>query len=378
MRLKMKIKRNILLNPGPATTNDTVKMAQVVPDICPREKEFSMVMRQVCDALLKIVYASADKYAAVLFCGSGTLMMDVCINSLLDHGRKILFINNGVYTERAAEIAEAYNISAIELKFDYDQQPDLAAVENVLIAHSEISIVYTTHQETGTGLLNPIREIGKIAHKYGCWFVVDTTSTLAMLPINIEDDNIDFCMASAQKGIQAMAGLSFVIGNIKYIEQSRCFPRRSYYNNLYLQYEYFKNTGQMRFTPPVQSIYAANQALIEYFQEGETRKWQRHFDSVQVIHENLKLLGFKEYLSLKKQAGLVVTVLYPKDNNWSFEKIHDYCHERGYTIYPGKMQNNGSFILCVLGAIDKNDIKSFFAVFREALKAANVSIPVSY
>lgn len=50
----MQIKRNILLNPGPATTTDTVKMAQVVPDICPREKEFVGMMKTLRTNLLKL------------------------------------------------------------------------------------------------------------------------------------------------------------------------------------------------------------------------------------------------------------------------------------------------------------------------------------
>ena len=90
---------------------------------------------------------------------------------------------------------------------------------------------------------------------------MDTTSTLAMRPIHIEEENIDFCMASAQKGLMAMTGLSFIIGKKKYIKQSKDYPKRSYYCNLYLQYDYFERTGEMHFTPPVQTIYAAAQAL---------------------------------------------------------------------------------------------------------------------
>lgn len=86
----MKIKRNILLNPGPATTTDTVKLAQVVPDICPREKEFGLLMRDLSADLLKIVHADPDKYASVLFCGSGTINIDICLNSLLPKTRKYL------------------------------------------------------------------------------------------------------------------------------------------------------------------------------------------------------------------------------------------------------------------------------------------------
>ena len=77
------MKRNILLNPGPATTTDTVKNAQVVPDICPREQEFVEIMKQIRKDLVKIVHGDEREYTAVLFCGSGTISMDVCLNSLL-------------------------------------------------------------------------------------------------------------------------------------------------------------------------------------------------------------------------------------------------------------------------------------------------------
>lgn len=81
------IKRNILLNPGPSTTRDTVKFAQVVPDICPREKEFACLMNGLREDLVKIVHGDLQKYTSVLFCGSGTMNIDVCINSLLPEKR---------------------------------------------------------------------------------------------------------------------------------------------------------------------------------------------------------------------------------------------------------------------------------------------------
>lgn len=92
------------MNPGPATTTDTVKMAQVVPDICPREKEFASMMAQMRKDLVRIVHGDLDKYTAVLFCGSGTINIDICLNSLLPEGKKVLVINNGAYSARAAEI----------------------------------------------------------------------------------------------------------------------------------------------------------------------------------------------------------------------------------------------------------------------------------
>ena len=372
------IKRNILLNPGPSTTTDTVKYAQVVPDICPREKEFAGLMKGLREDLVRIVHGDTQKYTSVLFCGSGTLNIDVCLNSLLPAGKKILVVNNGAYSTRAVEICEHYGMPHIDLKFPVDQQPDLALVEKTLRDNPDIALVHTTHNETGTGILNPIREIGALAHRYGAVFTVDTTSTYAMRPIDIEADNIDFCMASAQKGLMAMTGLSFVVGNRALIEASAAYPTRSYYCNLFLQYDYFEKTGEMHFTPPVQTIYAALQALKEYWAEGEEAKWARHTRVFNAIHAGLDELGFRDAVRREWQSGLVVSVVYPDDPNWNFEKLHDYCYERGFTIYPGKISTTNTFRLCALGAIDEADIRDFFVVFRAALKELGVQTPALY
>lgn len=372
------IKRNILLNPGPSTTTDSVKMAQVVPDICPREKAFASLMKGLREDLVKIVHGDPEKYTSVLFCGSGTINIDVCLNSLLPENKKILIVNNGAYSQRAVEICEYYGLPCINLQFPADQLPDLRLVEQTLSENGDIALVHTTHNETGTGILNPIREIGELAHRYQAIFTVDTTSTLAMRPIDIEAENIDFCMASAQKGLMAMTGLSFIIGNREIIEQSRFYPKRSYYCNLFLQYDCFEKTGEMHFTPPVQTIYATLQALKEYFAEGEMEKWNRHTRVFNAIHEGLDELGFKDLIRREWQAGLVVSVLYPEDDNWDFEKIHDYCYEKGFTIYPGKVAQTNTFRLCALGAIDEQDIRDFFVVLREALQKYRVTIPIKY
>ena len=372
------VKRNILLNPGPSTTTDTVKYAQVVPDICPREKEFAGLMKGLREDLVKVVHGDLQKYTSVLFCGSGTINIDVCINSLLPDGKKVLVINNGAYSSRAVEICEGYGIPYIELKFPVDQRPDLAAVEETLKNNPEIALVHTTHNETGTGILNPIREIGALVHKYDAVFTVDTTSTYAMRPIDIEKDNIDFCMASAQKGLMAMTGLSFVIGNRAIIEKSASYPKRSYYCNLYLQYECFEKTGERHFTPPVQTIYATLQALKEYWAEGEEAKWARHTRVFNAINKGLDELGFRQVIKPEWRAGLVSSAIYPDDPNFSFEKVHDYCYDRGFTIYPGKISTTNTFRLCALGAIDEPDIEAFFKVFREALETTGVKVPVQY
>ena len=372
------IKRNVLLNPGPATTTDTVKYAQIVPDICPREKEFAGLMKGLRSDLCKVVHAPEPEYTSVLFCGSGTINIDVCINSLVPEGKKILVVNNGAYNTRAVEVCEMYHIPHINLKSSVYEQPNLTDVEQALKGDPDVAVVYCCHHETGTGVLNPIREIGALAHRYGSIFVSDTTSTLGMIPLDVVKDNVDFCMASAQKGLMAMSGLSFIIGKTDIIKASKNYPTRSYYCNLYLQYEYFEKTGEMHFTPPVQTIYATIQALKEYFEIGEAAKFARHHAVYEAIRQGVAELGFKTVIDPKIESGLVVSVLYPDDPNFTFEKIHDYCYERGFTIYPGKISTTNTFRLCALGTITPEDIKDFFVVLKNAMIANDIQIPAQY
>lgn len=372
------VKRNVLLNPGPATTTDTVKYAQVVPDICPREKEFAGLMKGLRSDLLKVVHAPEDQYTSVLFCGSGTINIDICVNSLVPEGKKILVVNNGAYNSRAVEVCQMYHIPHIDLKSSVYEQPDLNQIELTLQENPDVAVVYCCHHETGTGVLNPIREIGALAHKYGTIFISDTTSSLGMIPLDVVKDNVDFCMASAQKGLMAMSGLSFIIGKTDIIKASKNYPTRSYYCNLYLQYEYFEKTGEMHFTPPVQTIYATIQALKEYFEVGEDAKFARHRAVYEAIHKGVSELGFKTVIDPNIESGLVVSVLYPDDPNFSFEKIHDYCYERGFTIYPGKISTTNTFRLCALGTITPEDIRDFMVVLKEALMFYKIQTPLYY
>ena len=372
------VKRTILLNPGPSSTTETVKAALIQDDICHREEAFAGIVRNIADDLVKVVHGNTKDYAAVLFAGSGTINIDVAIGSLVPDGKKVLVINNGAYSQRAVDVCNYFRIPSINLEFGVTDLPDLEVVEKTLKANSDIAMVYAVHQETGTGLCNPIREIGELAHKYNAVFVTDTTSTYGLIPMNVYDDNIDFCMASSQKGLNAFTGVSFLIGKRSEIEKTKNYKARSYYTNLWRQYDFFEKNKQLHFTPPVQIIYSLQQALKEHFAEGEQAKYKRFMDGWKVIRSEMQRLGFKDILPVEKQTGLVVSIKYPNDPNFDFGKIHDYLFENGVTIYPGKIADLETFRVCNLGALTPQDIKDAFKVLEDALKSIGVAVPVKY
>ena len=377
MEVVKPVKRNVLLNPGPATTSDAVKYAQVVPDICPREQAFVDIMTGVRKDLVRVVHGDPETYTAVIFTGSGTIVQDVLVNSLVPEGKKICVVNNGAYAARMVEIAGYYHIPCVDLQFPSTGLPNLEKVRETLEKDPDIAVVAAVHHETGTGVLNPIKEIGQMAHDMGAVFVVDTISTYGLMPIDIQEQNIDFLMSSAQKGLAGMTGASWTIGNIAEIVKSKDYPTRSYYCNLFMQYDFFDRVGEMHLNPPEQNNYSLQQAIKEYFEEGEQARWERLTGCWEAIHQGLAEMGLKTVIDKHIQGHLVVTVQAPEDGRFDFFKLHDYCYDRGFTIYPGKMFGVETFRLCNLGLITAKDIQDFFVVTREAFRKMGYTLPIT-
>lgn len=375
--MTIKIERNILLNPGPATTTDTVKMAQVVSDICPREQEFVEVMAEVRQGLLDVVGAG-DEYTCILLAGSGTAAMDAVINSVVPPNKKILVINNGAYGERMVKIARAYDIDCVEFAVQWTEMPDLTVVESALRNDSEITHVAVVHHETTTGMLNPIREIGEVVHSLGKLLIADTISSFAGIPIDMRNDHIDYLMSTSNKCIQGMAGVCFVICKRSEIEKMANYPSRSFYLNLYQQYKYFEEHGQMQFTPPVQVIYALRQALKEFFEEGQKNRFERYKDNFAVLKSGIEDMGFKSLLKEECQSHILTTIIEPEHPNYDFTLMHDILYKKGFTIYPGKIGDTKSFRIANMGAITVKDITKFFQVLRGVLVEMGITIPVKY
>ena len=361
------IKRNILLNPGPATTTDSVKRALVVPDICPREKEFGDLMQDIRRDLVKI--AGGDKnYTSILFAGSGTAAMDSVISSVVSLNTKILILINGAYGIRFVEIAKTYNIKVVELKSEFGKNLNLDKIELILKKDKDISCIATTHHETTVGILNPIKEIGEIAKRHGKTFIVDTVSSFAGVPIDIKKFNIDFMMSTSNKCIQGMAGVAFVICKKSALETLKDMKPRSYYLDLFSQYECLEKNNQTRFTPPVQVIYALKQAIKELFEEGLANRINRYKENYQVLKEGIAKLGFKFLMGDDIiESNILTTIYYLNHPNFNFNILHDKLYERGFTIYPGKITDLNTFRIAVMGAINKNDITNFLVNLEEVL-----------
>ena len=370
-----KVTRNILLNPGPATTTDTVKQAQVVPDICPREEEFGRLVRDLRASLVRIAGGGRD-YTAVLFGGSGTAVMDAVVNSVVPPGRKLAVVVNGAYGQRLVAIARAYGIACVEIEFPWGTRIAVDTVRRRVEAEREIACVAMIHHETTTGILNPIGEVGKICAGRGCRFIVDAISSYAGLPLNVGEVGADFLLGTSNKCLQGMPGLAFAICRKTALEAIKAQPKRSFYLDLYSQYAALEQTGQFSYTPPVPVMYALQQAIAEFDREGAATRHARYAESYRTLKDGLLALGFRLLLNAADESGILLTVLEPDDERYDFDRMHDWFQQRGFTLYPGKLTGARTFRLSVLGAIDAADIRRFLGLLGEFLAAEG--IPLTY
>ena len=359
------IKRNILLNPGPATTTDSVKMAQVVPDICPREKEFGDLMEYVSHELTTIV-TNSNEYTSILFGGSGTSVVESVLTSVIPLNKSVLIVNNGAYGKRMCEIANRFNINYEEFKSSSIEPIDLHKLENQLKLNSNISHLALIHNETTTGLLNSLDDIGALCKKYEIELIVDAMSSYAAIPIDMKKQNISYLAASSNKNIQGMAGVGFIIAKKSLLESLKDIKPRGFYLSLYEQYKNFIKTKQMRFTPPVQALYALKQAVIEAKKEGIGNRYLRYSKSWKLLTSTLKELGIN-YLVEDKYHSKIITSIHIPDGV-DFNEMHDYFYEKGITIYPGKVSEFNTFRIANIGQIDNTDIEMFLKLFKKYLK----------
>ncbi len=364
------VRREILLNPGPSTTSDSVKYAQVCPDICPREAEFGSLMGWCADALTSFV-ADPAAYTSVLFGCSGTGADEAMISSCVPPEGRLLVVDNGSYGARLAKIASVYKIDMDVFKSSAYEPLDLEKLEEACKSgkYSCLAIVY---HETTTGLLNPLEQICPMAKKYGLVTLVDAVSAYCGMPMDLDKLGIDFASATSNKHIQGMAGIGIVVCRKSELEKQKDWPMRNYYLNLYDQYRYFLETGQTRFTPPVQTFYALRQAIIETRQESVERRFERYTACWKILVAALKEMKLKMLVKEEFQSHFITAILIPETPRYHFNEMHDFAKKKGFTIYPGKLGNIDTFRIANMGDIRPHEMERFTGILQEYMHSIEV------
>jgi len=355
----------ILLNPGPANTSPRVRQALVMPDLCHREPEFFEVMRDVRQRLLAS-FGLASTHAAVLFTGSGTAAVEAAIASVVPPERALLVVDNGVYGDRMLRIARAHRIPAEVLSYDVTTPVPPADVARALREHPAISHVALVHHETTSGLLNPVEAVADVAAAAGRRVIVDAMSSLFGEPLDVGRDGIDFVTASANKCLQAIPGISFVLARRAALPALEGRPVRSVYLDLAGHFT-SQEQDNTPFTPAVQVLHAMREALRELEEEGAAARVARYAENARVLRRGMAALGFSILVPEGARSSILTTFrLLP---GLTYDALHDAMKRRGYVVYAGQGQiRTYAFRVANMGTLTPKDMDAVVTAFAECLQ----------
>ncbi|MBI4353555.1 MAG: aminotransferase class V-fold PLP-dependent enzyme [Candidatus Omnitrophica bacterium] len=356
----------ILLNPGPVNVTARVRRALLQPDICHREKEFSDLLRNVREKLLRIFRISKTHTAAFLT-GSGTTALEAMLTSRAASG-KILVLSNGVYGERIRTILERRGVPVKTLSSPMGDFPSLERIERALKQDRALRAVAMVHHETSSGMLNPLSAVGTLAKKYGKTFLIDAISSLGAESIDFKKDGVDFCAGTSGKCLHAFPGVSFVIVSKKEVRNLRRQKPASLALDLANALDH-QERNDVPFTPAVQLFYALDRALDELKEEGLSGRIADYAYKNSLLQEGFSKLNLR-FLIPKERRSHVLTALWTP-SFISYSKLHDELKKKGFIIYAGQSTlKDKIFRVSNLGNIQAGGIQRFLSSLKTVLSHA--------
>ena len=362
----MKFSRNILLIPGPLTTSTNVKNALSI-DYSAREPLFVNTIKSIRDKLLNISELNHNQYTSILVTGSGTYGNESIISSL-PKKTKISVFSNGLYGDRLNDICKINNVLKNTIKLEYNKPITPTIIEQNL-KHCNSSHVALVHNETTSGILNPIEDIIPIAKKYNKKVIIDAISSYGGIPIDIKKLDIDYLVGSSNKCLHGHPGLSFVIANKNTLEE--CKNNNTLSLNLYDQYKDLEEHNQFRYTPPVQIINSLDAALDELIQIGGINaRYEKYLIYNNIINNELIKIGCRPYISREYNGPIVSTFYIPSYiTNFDFDIFSHNLRKYNIVVYPSPLNNANLIRIGNIGDITYSElIKTINIICLELIK----------
>lgn len=303
--------RQSLMLPGPTPMPPSVLKALATPMINHRGSEWSQLFQEVMKGV-QWAYQTQNEVLAIT--GSGTPGLEAAMVNTLSPGDHILVLINGVFGERGARIAEAFGVQAERMVSAPGQAVDLNELEARLKADTDkrFKVVWVTHNETSTGVLNPLEQIASLVHDHGAMIIVDAISSLLSTALPVDDWKLDVVVSGSQKAFMIPPGLSFLSVSERALEAHKTSKIPKFSLDFKHAREFAKN-GQTPWTPPISLFYAMKESLRIMQEEGLSNIMARHYQMMKAVRAGVQALGLQPLVTDEAHASRAVTSIYPPD-----------------------------------------------------------------
>jgi len=358
----------VLMNPGPVVTTPRVKAAVCARDMCHREPIFSSLFDSVTRKL-KTVFCADANHDVLVVTASGTGGMESAINTFVPAGKKFLVLRNGAFGERLGEIARTHGIEVVEVAKGWGEPIPLDEVKALLDNDPDIAAVGMVHHETSVGILNPIAAVGALTRPRGVTLIIDTVSSLGAEDIDVVRDNIDVCVASANKCLHSFAGVVSVCVRRDVWKTIEADKPRSYYLDLRRYRAFLRDRCQTPFTPAVNTMMSLNAALDELLEVGLRGRRDHYLRLNDRIRRGLRALGMELMVDVERTSHSITVVKVP--DGMTYQDIYLGLKDRGFIVYESKGAMTGRYFqVANMGALEEIHIDEFLSAMREVLSEA--------
>lgn len=308
---KLFLDQKYLFTPGPTPIPNRVNQAMSRPMIGHRVPEFSDLLQDV-STRLKPVFGS--KNPVYVLAGSGTAALETAVVNTVAEGDHVVAVVAGAFGDRFASILETYGVNVDRLNIEWGEACTPDKLEDFLknLSGDPVKAVFATFNETSTGVLNPIHELGAVVKRLtDALFIVDGVSCIGGVPVDMEDDHIDVLVTGSQKALMLPPGLAFITFSDQAKKVIENCPTKRFYLDLNSYIKSYTEQTSTPFTPAISLIAGAQEVCNLFEEEGWDNVIKRHLLLKDMTREGLKAIGLP-LLTDDAVASPTVTAVKPE------------------------------------------------------------------
>lgn len=349
--------------PGPTGLPPSVREAGARQMINHRGPEFAAMLARILDGM-KPYFGTTSDIAMITTAGTGGL--EAAVVNVLSPGDRVLGVSIGSFGDRFAKIARVYGADVTKVDVEWGQAADPAVLRAELERSAGYKAVLLTHNETSTGVMNPIPELAAVVREVApeALILVDSVSGLGAVPFQMDAWGVDVVVTGSQKAWMAAPGLAMIAAS----ERAWAAMETATMPRVYLDLRAHREshaTGQTPFTPAIAVVYQVDEGLRLMTAEGAASVFARHEACAAASRAGLSALGFELFADPRHASRTVTAALVPDDLDW--KSFNGELKRRGLVLAGGQGKLTGKiFRLGHLGSVTLEEILGAMSVLEFA------------
>jgi len=340
-----------LFIPGPTEVAPDVLQKLATPMIGHRSKDASNLQREISQKLQKVFHTANP---ILLSTSSGSGLMEGSIRSLT--AKRAMVFSVGAFGNRWAKVAELNNVGVDKYESEWGK-PTTPEIVDKYLSTGKYDVFTVTHNETSTGIMNPVEEIAEVRKKYpDVLWLVDAVSSMAGAKIEVDKLGIDVCITSTQKALALPPGMAICSVSPRALEYGKQVKYRGWYLDILEIYKYIQTKDfQYSATPSLPHMFALNYQLDRILAEGLEPRYARHTQMAEFTRA-----WAKKHFALfpeEKYASVTLTTI-TNTRNISVKALNDALAKENMQISNGYGDlKEKTFRIAHMGELTMKDVQ---------------------